>query len=170
MKMPVTKLHKSTQNYKLYHKKACFKHPKHKKTATKASLGECRQRFWNVKWKNKRESRRERNRAEKKEWKLTGTRLGYFLRIFSPSSLRCSNVCSSLYWNFILSFVCFLLLQFKKKKTIRNSNKTQIYERLLVESAEETVRRENKQECDSMTWQVQTLAGDTWTEIKESAK
>lgn len=33
---------------------------------------------------------------------LTGTRSGYFFRIFSPSERRFSNGCSSLYTNFIL--------------------------------------------------------------------
>lgn len=34
------------------------------------------------------------------EW-LTGTRSGYFRRIFSPSVFLFSKVCSSLYWNFM---------------------------------------------------------------------
>jgi len=33
---------------------------------------------------------------------LTGTRSGYFRRIFSPSAFLFSNGCSSLYWNFIV--------------------------------------------------------------------
>ena len=37
-------------------------------------------------------------------YQLTGTRSGYFLRIFSPSDLRFSNACSSLYCHFIFAW------------------------------------------------------------------